>query len=606
MNKTVTINISGIIFNIDEGAFDKLQGYLHSIKQKFGNTQGGEEILIDIEARIAEIFHEKVTDRKQVIALFDVEEVIAIMGQPEQFEDGNAEANASNNAKEEQSYYEPERKGPKRFFRDPDSKILGGVSSGIAHYFGVDPVIIRLLFVAVVFFGGSGVIIYLILWAITPEAKTTSEKLQMKGQKVDIDSIRQSVGEEADHLKKKFSHLGKKADQFGRKMDAGKVQGFLGTFLNFIFSIVKLILTFIGKFFGIILIIFGGLFLLSLVASLFGLANVNGLSHIAWNYNSFSIKEVYDFLFLTNYQRIAITIGIGLAAGIPILSMLYAGLKILFNIQSPSKGIGAGVTLAWFAGIVLLLVTGLQIGNEFSKEDKVVSEFSLPPSVADTIYITADDSHYPVDAVPYEDNEDFFILKSYEDELYMTSVELDVRENNSDSISISVIQEARGKTYEEAIERAENIEYSYSITDNSIKFNPYFILRRADLYRKQSVKIRVSIPVGKTVYLDKTSGWLIYDITNTTSTRDKFMLGKYWTMTERGLECQHMDMSKEGIRSRKKERRVQPSSKPVTPTLKNTPKTTKQQADTTTTAVITPAEEHEMQPLFPTPFTIIT
>jgi hypothetical protein len=62
----------------------------------------------------------------------------------------------------------------------------------------------------------------------------------------------------------------------------------------------------------------------------------------------------------------------------------------------------------------------------------------------------------------------------------------------------------------------------------------------------------------KTVYLDKTSGWLIYDITNTTSTRDKYMLGKYWTMTERGLECQHMDMSKEGIRSRKKNEEFNP------------------------------------------------
>jgi|TARA_B110000879_G_scaffold138909_1_gene181149 phage shock protein PspC (stress-responsive transcriptional regulator) len=605
MNKTVTINISGIIFNIDEGAFDKLQGYLHSIKQKFGSTKGGEEILIDIEARIAEIFHEKVNDRKQVISQFDVDEVIAIMGQPEQFEVEDSESNSSRKVYEEESYYEQPQKGPKRFFRDPESKVLGGVCSGTAHYFGVDPILIRLLFVAIVFFGGSGVIIYLILWAITPEAKTTSDRLQMKGHKVDIDSIRQSVGEEAEQLKKKFSHLGEKADQFGRDVDSGKIKGFFGTLFNFIFSIVKLVLTFIGKFFGIILIILGGLFLLSLVASLFGLGNMNGMSHIGWNYNSFSIKEMYDILFLTSYQRIAITVGLGLAAGIPILAMLYAGLKILFNIQSPPKSIGGGVTLAWFAGIVLLIVTGLQIGNEFSKEDKVISTFSLAPTVADTIYLSANDSHFPIDAVPYDDNDEFFVLKSYEDELYLTSVEMNITENNTDSITIKVVQEAHGATYKGAVERAENIEYSYSITDNSIKFDPYFILRKKDLYRQQSVKIIVSIPVGKTVYLDKTSGWLIYDIKNTTSTRDKYMLGNYWTMTENGLECLHLDMTKDGIRSRRKDRGLKQSRKPVVPKFKIKQKVVAPGMDTSTTATILRIQTNNKYPVFPTPFNVL-
>jgi len=604
MNKTVTINISSIIFNIDEGAFNKLQDYLHSIKLKFGSTKGGEEILIDIESRIAEIFHEKVNDRKQVISQFDVDEVIAIMGQPEQFEDSETESYSSEKAYEEEAYSEQTKRGPKRFFRDPDSKVLGGVSSGTAHYFGVDPIIVRLLFIAIVFFGGSGVIIYLILWAITPEAKTTSDKLQMKGQKIDIDSIRQSVGEEAEHLKKKFSHLGEKADQFGRDVDSGKIKGFFGTLFNFIFSIVKLVLTFIGKFFGIILIILGGLFLISLVASLFGLGNMNGMSHIGWNYNSFSIKEMYDILFLTSYQRIAITIGLGLAAGIPILAMLYAGLKILFSIQSLPRSIGGGVTLAWFAGIVLLIVTGLQIGNEFSKEDKVISSFSLAPTVADTIYLSANDSHFPIDAVPYDDNDDFFVLKSYEDKLYLTAVELDITENNTDSITIKIVQEAHGATYKGAIERAENIEYSYSITDNSIKFDPYFILRKKDLFRKQSVKIIVSIPIGKTIYLDKTSGWLIYDIKNTTSTRDKYMLSNYWTMTENGLECLHLDMTKDGIRSRKKDRRERQSRNPVVPKYKIKTKVVAPIIDTNATAALLSRQLTHKYPVFPSPFNV--
>ncbi len=601
MNKTVTINISGIIFNIDEGAYSTLKQYLESIKQKFGTTKGGEEILTDIEARIAEMFHEKVSDTKQVISQVDVNGVIAIMGQPEQFEDPEAEANTSYN---NDTAHEEPRRGPRRFFRDPDSKIIGGVCSGVGHYFGIDPVIIRIIFVAIVFFGGSGVIAYLVLWAITPEAKTTSEKLQMKGQRVDIDSIRQSVSDEAGNLKKKFNHLGEKADEFGKQVDSGKVENFFTTLFNFILNIVKLVLTFVGKFFGILLIIFGGLFLLSLIGSLLGLGTMSGMINIG-DANVFSLAEVYEFIFSSSYHRTAITIGLAIVCGIPVLAMLYGGIKILFGVKMPSSKIGAGVTLLWFAGIVLMLLTGFQIGKEFSKQDKVVSQFSLPPSTADTIIIDVNDELYPVDAEP-EISDDYFVLKSYEDELFLTTVELDVIENQNDSISIKIIQEARGNSFDDAANRAENIVYSYSITNNRLTFDPFLIVKKEDLFRNQKVKIKVAIPQGKTVFLDKTSGWIIYDIKNTTRTRDRYMLNNYWTMTEDGLDCLNKDMSRNGIRARKKASRERASKKPVVPNYKANPNSTDStKIDTSTTAAyVQKFSSVNTYPLFPTPFTV--
>ncbi len=559
MNKTVTINISGIIFNIDEGAYEKLKTYLESIKKKFGKTQGGEEILSDIEARIAEMFTENMGDRKQVIAQYDVDEVIAIMGQPEQFEDNDQSSETEFHTAEE-----PIKKGPKRFFRDPDSKILGGVSSGIAHYFGIDPVIIRILFIAIVFFGGSGVLLYIILWVITPEAKTTSEKLQMKGQKVDIDSIRNSVGQEAEHLKKKFSHLGEKANNFGNSVPKGKVEGFLSTLVGFIVSIFGLILTFIGKFLGILLIIFGALFLVSFVASIFGINNFSGIFSVNGT-SIFSFKEVYEFLFAGDLIQIGINSGLALVVGIPILAMLYGGFRILFNLKSLGRNVNAGITLAWFVGVLILLISGFQIIGEFSKTDKMVSQYSIPPSVADTFYLSANGELFPLDAQPRKKNNQFFVLKSYEDELYLSDVELDIQQNTNDSITIKIIQESRGGTFKDALKRAENIEYSYAVSGNEISFDPYLIIRKEDLFRNQKVRIKVFVPAGKTVFLDRSSGWVIYDIDNVTNTRDKNMLGKFWRMTEEGLESSYFtkNTTVRNNRGKVNKARNTPASKPI-------------------------------------------
>jgi len=150
MKKTVRINISGLIFNIDEDAYNKLQQYLNSITKKFLNTEEGNEIIADVEARIAELFQEKIGDRKEVVSLTDVEYIVEIMGKPEDFEEISDE--------EEILDDEPTgKKASRRIYRNPENRVLGGLASGIAAYFNVDPIIIRVIFVLLTLFYGTSV-----------------------------------------------------------------------------------------------------------------------------------------------------------------------------------------------------------------------------------------------------------------------------------------------------------------------------------------------------------------------------------------------------------------------------------------------------------------
>jgi phage shock protein PspC (stress-responsive transcriptional regulator) len=201
MKKTFSINLNGIVFNIDEDAFEKLQVYLTSIENHFSKENERKEIIADIEARLAEIFSGKISTSKQVINLDDVDEVIRIMGQPGDFADEETE----NIPKEDPLYHKQYR----RMYRDPDSRLIGGVCSGLSAYFGIDPVFLRLIFLIAFFGFGVGLLIYLILWIVLPEARTTAQKLEMRGEKVNVSNIGNFVKDEFSNMKKNMN-FGKK------------------------------------------------------------------------------------------------------------------------------------------------------------------------------------------------------------------------------------------------------------------------------------------------------------------------------------------------------------------------------------------------------------
>lgn len=197
MNKTLTINIGGLVFHIEEQAYHKLYQYLEAIKKSIA-VEDRQEVIQDIELRIAEIFTAKITTTNQVIVLTDVDEVISIMGKPEDYYiDEEIDATYT-----EKTYYR-ERK----LFRDKEKGILGGVLAGLAHYFKIDTVWMRLIFLFLVFFYGTGILLYFILWIIIPSAKTASDKLDMMGEPVTIETIERKIKEGVEYTTEKINNI---------------------------------------------------------------------------------------------------------------------------------------------------------------------------------------------------------------------------------------------------------------------------------------------------------------------------------------------------------------------------------------------------------------
>tara|TARA_R110002073_G_scaffold27404_5_gene88466 strand:- start:906 stop:1496 length:591 start_codon:yes stop_codon:yes gene_type:complete len=194
MNKTVTANISGIVFHIEVDAYEKLNNYLNTIKSYFKSAEGADEIMADIEARIAELLK---AGPAEVVNMNDVNHIIETMGEPEQYIDEDAEPSASGKEKSKAGFMS------KRLFRDPDDNVIGGVCSGLGYYFGIDRIWFRVAFLIALFGFGTGIFVYLILWIIIPIPKTTAEKLEMKGEPVNIENIGNTIKEEFESLKKK-------------------------------------------------------------------------------------------------------------------------------------------------------------------------------------------------------------------------------------------------------------------------------------------------------------------------------------------------------------------------------------------------------------------
>ncbi|MGD0342796.1 MAG: PspC domain-containing protein [Bacteroidales bacterium] len=195
MKITLSINLGGYSFNIDEDAYGELKMYLKNLGIHFAEEESSAEILSDIESRMAELFRAKLNSYKQVITIEDVKNVISVLGTPEDIAD-----NEGTSAREKFS-----TPGYHRMYRDPDHRMIGGVCAGMGAYWNMDPWIVRLIFVVITMFGGLGLLIYLILYIVLPEAKTTAQKIEMKGEPVNIHNIKDSVKKEFDAVKKNMN-----------------------------------------------------------------------------------------------------------------------------------------------------------------------------------------------------------------------------------------------------------------------------------------------------------------------------------------------------------------------------------------------------------------
>jgi phage shock protein PspC (stress-responsive transcriptional regulator) len=537
MNKTVTINISGIIFHIEEDAFEKLSRYLGTIKGYFSASEGRDEIMGDIESRIAEILKEKTSTSKQVVLMNDVDAVISMMGQPEEFASNESASYTQEPRMETFSQSTSNRR--RRVFRNPDDKILGGVCSGISAYFDMDPLWVRLALALLFFAFGFGFFFYILLWIIIPEAKTTADKLEMKGEKVTVDNISKTVQEELDHLKKKVNDWQKEASNIGSTATGQRTRRAANDFGNFLSSIFGSIFKILGKILAVLFILIGTVLLIAVLGSIFG---INDIVHIN-NYDqhfSYSLQDLLGSVTNSSGESTLIIIALGILIGIPALMLIYSGIKRLFGIKVQNKYIIPSAAIIWAIGLILCFYTGSKVGSNYSKKSTHRQIIPIQKSSSDTLYLSAgtennlfieeeNESHVKLNSWNY--------IKNNDKELLFGNPEITIEKSETDSFELVAIKTARGKNNKEASINAKSIIYAVNQKDSLLIFDPIFNLKNEKQFRDQQLRLVLKVPVGKVIYLDKNLKELLSNIDNVSNTWDWDMVGRRWKMTIQGLAC---------------------------------------------------------------------
>ncbi|MFT5054588.1 MAG: phage shock protein PspC (stress-responsive transcriptional regulator) [Oceanospirillaceae bacterium] len=528
MNKTVTSNIAGFIFHMDENAFHKLEQYLGKIRNYFAGSEGEDEIISGIEERIAEMFQAK---KKEVIGMPDVEEMIGIMGQPEAFMDEDMDDEPAPK-RQSSKYSTRDTEASKRVYRDQDDKVLGGVCSGVSYYLGInEPLWFRLAFLLALLFGGTGLFLYIILWVIIPEAETPAQKLEMKGQKINAENIGKAVSTEIDSVKKKWN-------EEGDGHPVKKVGGFIHRFISLIGRLIIGLLNVLGKILGFLLLMFGVISVISLLSIPFGLPTMISLGNDGV-VSSYIVQDILSNLVGGSIMLFWITVSILLIAGIPLLVLAFIGTKMLFNYKSHNKGIAVSMAGLWTLGIVISFVISMVIASDFSSEGNKTQTVELELNSDDDKAILLALNHELGDDEPTFEAEIFgldLVASGSSNEIYGRPV-FDINRAESGGPKLIVKRLARAHKKQEAVERATNIEYGFLASDTSLLLNGYFSIPEGEVWRTQNVELELLLPVGYTVYLSDEMKDIIYDIDNVANTYDGDMLGRRWTMTPDGLAC---------------------------------------------------------------------
>ncbi|MDI5898296.1 PspC domain-containing protein [Flavobacterium yafengii] len=476
MNKTVNINLGGMFFHIDEDAYQKLTRYFDAIKRSLSNSSGHDEIIKDIEMRVSELLNEKQISDKHVVGLKDVDEVIAVMGQPEDYI-------IEDELKGSQNFSDSSNRRTKKLYRDKEKGMIGGVSAGLGHYFGIDAVWIRIVLILLVFAGfGTGILAYIILWIVTPEAVTTSEKLEMTGEPVNISNIEKKVREEFESVSGKIKNVD--YDKYGNqiKTGAGKIGSSFGDFIMTIFKIF-------AKFLGVILIITGIATLVSLLIAVFTLGSSDFID-VPWQ----SFIEAGNF---TDYPIWSFGLLMFFAVGIPFFFLTLLGFKLLSPTMKSIGNIAKYTLLAlWIIAIAILISIGIKQASEVSYEGKTVQKETINVLPNDTLFVKFRYNEYYTKDI--DDRESFkFVQDSANTQLiYSNNVSLEILRTDEKLPFIQIEKIARGKSFQDAKRRAEKIKYAIKIEGNQLILDNYLLTEVANKFRDQEVEIFLYLPEG--------------------------------------------------------------------------------------------------------------
>jgi phage shock protein PspC (stress-responsive transcriptional regulator) len=581
MKKNISINISGIIFHIEDDGYDSLRKYLDSINQYFGSFEDSSEILADIENRIAEIFLSKLNEGKQVITLEDVNGLIATMGNVSDFKAAEEQEFVASEPKaekrEERSSAYSQPSPHKKLFRDQKRKILGGVCGGLGHYFSIDPVwprvlfallvigsygglillyiilwialpaseelddevsvkkmyrdtekkvlggvasglaaffgaditLIRLLFVVFSFIGGLGLILYIILWIALPQANTITEKMEMQGEPVTLSNIESSVKKSLNEKDEEESTLAKVV-----LFPLRAIAAVLTALGNALGPIVKLFFELLRVVIGLAILATGLAFLVSIVIT-FGIFLGLFSTSILPEYWGSDIQGLaFPMDAIRNTFPVWSMIAALVVVLIPSIGILLSGASILAKRSFFKSAVGWSMLGLFIMGVLVL-------------------SFTVPKM----IYSFKEEGEYKAEKV--------FDVKGKTPVLKMSEVGLDdynmtdLTIKGYDGKEIKLVQRfrAQGTTRKSGAENAQMVDYKVVQQDSVITFDSNMTFKKEAKFRAQRLDMELFIPIGQTFVIEEEL-WRLID--NNHWDYDGYRdsnFNKTWKMTDHGFEC---------------------------------------------------------------------
>jgi len=531
MNKTVNINLAGTFFHIDEDAYLKLQRYLEAIKRSFTDSQGRSEIIADIEARISELFAERVQNDKQVISMKLVDEVIGIMGQPEDYlvdeEIFDDEPSSSSRSKSSSS---------KKLFRDTDNSYIGGVASGLGHYLGIDAVWVRLLWILLALgSGGTFILIYILFWVLVPEAVSTADKLTMTGEPVNISNIEKKIKDGFENVSETVGDVAKNVSESvsGAAKKTGKnIKSSSRSFFDTIGDIIMFFFKVFAKFIGIILIIVGASALIALIISLFSIGILDAV-HIPG-------IDFVDAANAANTPIWLVSLLVFFGVGIPFFFVFYLGLKILIN-NLKSIGYIAKFSLlgVWLAAIIGLFIIGVRQATEHAYEESAaIEKTQLNITANDTLYVKMMGNDVYKRNL-YKEVHGYRLANDENGQkvIYTSDIRFVVKSTQDSLASIHVEKNAEGSSYLAAKERAENINYHFAFIGNELRLDAFLSTAFENKFRDQEVYVTLYMPEGSTLYADKNTYSFHRNPSYYEDILDNGMEGHYLKVIKDGIDC---------------------------------------------------------------------
>lgn len=563
MKKNISINISGIIFHIEEDGYENLKRYLDSINRYFSTFEDSSEILADIESRIAEIFLSKLHDEKQVITNEDVNALMATMGSvndfraaeesTEQDPDTGPEAGPQTTYTPPRQLYRDQRRKilggvcaglgnyfnvdplwfrllfaallfaggftllvyalmwiiipgsytleepelRKKMFRDPESRIIGGVSGGVAAYFGADIVLIRLLFIILTITGGLGIILYLILWVCLPEARTITDKMQMQGEPVTLSNIESTIKRNLNIREGDSENLMTKILLFPFRV--------IGALLSALARIIEPLGDVIRILVGVIIILAG----LSLVFGIVVTAGVllglftGGVIPAPWFYGIHLPVDVFTRAFPAWVALAGVV-----ALLVPSLFVILLGASVIAKKIVFRPAAGWALFAIFFISVAMLAVGIPRIAYAFHEdgEYQVERTYQVTGKTA-VMKVTHGDSDYD-------------------------AVRLTLRGHEGPDFKLVQRFESRGSSRSQAVENAHMVAYNFSFQDSIFTFEDELKFKEDAVFRAQRLDMTLYIPYDFPFTMDYGFSRFISQYVDR-----EYANGHTWKMTRNGLEC---------------------------------------------------------------------